>query len=436
LGSIIVYNLSEFDLIRWGEDGLLPFFLIEPVVQTANVWRFEVLMRKFTKWCSAPRRAVLAGITIAAVFFSFQRASALSVDEIASGMEAYDAQLTDLRLSYEQHWAQLDDKDQVVGEAVTSGTFGRRLRAGQGAEYFDWTRKQLDLAGNQIGDTESKLLSFDGKDTLILNKGKTDRRGYLRAWRYPRKETVDYPKPIEQPLTRVMGIEGKSWATLLRATDFTASVASSESLDGISTDKIVLNSSNGRMRITLWVAPDRSFLVLHSRIDLIDETNKESLWEDRKLGDLTQLSSGLWYPGKISSTYDPQGKIASRFEFTKIDDAPIDDKFFHPELPQGVLMIDQVNKVVYNLGPQKEILGNIGEANDQTLDKFVEAAEVQISSATAVGKQKEAYWVADGKTPLANRSKNLRWLLVGLALPCAALYLLWRKTQKSRRVGS
>ncbi len=282
-------------------------------------------------------------------------ATSYSVDTIAEGLLAAEAQFTDLRLDYvftHRAWNKPKGPRLVVKAVYAqkmSKNTPKRLR------YLGRKHSIVDPNTKKVTPGQETLASFDGQATIILyrkdesGKQMNPMKGYILAG-YKHNH---FPTVYMDPHTKIwyyhkkllLGDFLKKFRQVFRIE------SESESLDGISTVKLVgtwADPYNGvKFTMKLWVATERNFLPLKRQIMRADG----EMLTETALYDLVQLPNGMWYPKTIRSPADPPGiqkpRLAHIYNISKISTDAIQDEFFKPEFPPNTRVLDDILKVSY-----------------------------------------------------------------------------------------
>jgi len=276
-----------------------------------------------------------------------------SIDTIAEGLSAAEAQFTDLRIDYmtsRRNWREPNNqyyRTQCLYAHKIIQTQGKNNRL----RYIHLKTSLVDPNAKSTELLEDTLTSFDGEKTVWVYKRKEDGQlmkgfegvifsGYVS--KYFSSFNID-------PHRKIWYFAEKPIGELLRKYKDTFQIVNeNEMINDIPTVKLVGQISDGKVTMTLWVSPERNFLPMKTQLA---KTGGEKLIMGTILLDLIKLPNGLWYPKKIQSPEvpltDPAPEYFLIYEITKISTEPISEKFFIPEFPPNTHVFDDILKVSY-----------------------------------------------------------------------------------------
>lgn len=220
------------------------------------------------------------------------------------------------------------------------------------------------------------VISFDGKATLVYRRpagpGATP-----SADIYP-GVPFDYV-PMHQfdnILDAALHFTGPmSWGKLIQIPSSHFEVEGNEDVDGLKDIKLHgVNTDYGEF--DLWVSLDRSFAAVKSEYK--GNEGLERHWR-KTLSDFTRLENGMWFPRKIFYEDLFRG-YSSTYTVLSISSAKLGVQDFHPRLPPGTFVRDNVAHIAFVTGGEPATSPSTSEPSsemDRHLDDFVDAANNQ-----------------------------------------------------------
>lgn len=275
-----------------------------------------------------------------------------SVDTIAEGLLAGEAQFTNLRLEYTEYitsgrnWNDPNKPSRTI-EAVYAQKSVMTQEGHKRLRYLVRKVYVVDPNTKQSTLVDDTLRSFDGEATKILYmkvKSPEPMKGYILAGYDPNH----FPSHDMDPHTKIWYVANKRLGSILRENKNTFHIENeSELLDGISTVKLVGTISDGKFTMKLWVSPERNFLPLKCQVM---QTGGRLLSETAVYKPV-QLPNGMWYPNIVRSPADPPGApnpaYVHTYNISKISIDSIPEDFFRPAFPPNTRVLDDILKVTY-----------------------------------------------------------------------------------------
>jgi hypothetical protein len=278
--------------------------------------------------------------------------TAYTVDAIAEGLLAAEAQLTDLRLDYaftHRAWNE-PNGSKLVTEATyahkTSEQIPQRLR------YLERITFVVDPNGEHTSLREDILASFNGQATTTINRV-VESGELMRAFIQPGYDSKWFGSYDPDPHTKIWyyGSEILLGDIVKRYKNKFHIESEFEVVDGISTIKLTgtwTDPYNGvEFTMKLWVSPERNFLPLKWQV--IREDGK--MLSETALYNLVRLPNGMWYPKTIRSPADPPAilnpRIAHIYNISEISIEPVPQDFFTPKFAPNTRVHDGILNITY-----------------------------------------------------------------------------------------
>lgn len=295
-----------------------------------------------------------------------------SLDEIAEALLHAESQFTDIQIDFSTV-----NTTQAGVRSESTGRYAKR--ASDGAELISVTETDVDVKTGERKPGVDRISAFRQGTTTSLNRIPTARgpRAVLSPGRSDKDFMDESPHEMVWAFTRTQTYSG-----MLKHEGSAFRVEGTETVDGLQTVKVGGTIADGKIAVTLWVCPERGYLVVRNSF----RRATDEAGVDRILTDLVQLSNGMWYAKTITrvAPKDPNWRIVQTV--SKVSADPLPDAAFQIDFPANTHVTDQVLQRSYTIMPS-DPLANVSDwpssapqdmkslsVTETKLNGFVEAA--------------------------------------------------------------
>lgn len=368
-------------------------------------------------------------------------ASSYTVEELAEGMLAAEAQFTDIVVKFVCDIPIYASEGQRK-RGVIRGTYARKMP--EGWEYRKTCRRTEDRAEPLVDE----VAAFDGKVTVWLNQ-RGDGRGRKEATISPGFKREQFSGYGLDPHHYTWYVNSRiSFEELLRREDSEFVIEEvEEDVGGLKTVKVQGTVFKGTASMSLWICPERSFLAIKTR--LVFNRNRKRILE-RSLSDLVQLPNGMWYPKRIE--YGKPTLQADAFAYTveEISVAPLPQEFFRPAIPPNTHVTDHVAQLSYttqegdSLGLvdgslETPVAMGVSDSNggvqrnyaaaERALEEYVEDAKDQAEKLGENGSEEDILGIAD----VSDQETGVAmWIIVFVGIAATVVVLAMKRRSWKR----
>ena len=362
-----------------------------------------------------------------------------SVETIAEGLLAAEAQFTDLQMEYRSEIRLYTKDDSTSPVRAVEAVFA--MKKPKNLKYLDRKVFTIEPKTKQENLTENVLASFDGKATITLDR-KVKQGKPLRGAIYPGCEQERFPRLDLDPHSLIWYFGNKQLGEILKQEDNNFHIETNkEMINGIPTVKIAGTIWDGTGTIKMWISPERNFLPI--KVQVI-RTRDERLLSETVLSNLVQLSNGLWFPKAIQCG-SPDPFNAAKYSISKISVDPVPEELFKPAFPPNTFINDYVIGISYSNQEAEDIgligLGQVDNSIQQNpvlvqkkLDDYVDEAKKQenenIATKNSTSEPSRTESGNSNDSPIGQNpavevfwKRKIFWVIVPLAFLLAVIFV-------------